>query len=201
MNWDKINKVHPFLIWLFWLNLGASLSFLVFLDYYWFSNFSEAALTILMGMLLFCMSSLFLPVYVVVAASAIQATFIPAIVSICLVIPLTIFLAYKFRTFWAQMLIGAGSVYLSLIIFSVMFTVAFDRAIEEQIEQQKIECVVAKSTFIEMVKTYARTGFDNYHAIAIKDGRGYLWSFRTMDFTDEWRDYSSYNCVTNKFQY
>jgi hypothetical protein len=84
-----------------------------------------------------------------------------------------------------QILIGVGSVYVSLAVFSLMFTAAFDREIEDLIDQNKINCIVDRSTFIEMVKIYGGNGYDNYYAKVAKNGDVYLWSFETMSFQDK----------------
>jgi hypothetical protein len=167
----------------FWMNLGASLLAVAF------AGLSDLNAIDLAMWPLFIILCFIYPFFLFLEAVSIPSISIYVLIAVSFVTPFTVFLALKFRSFWMRMLIGAGAVYLTLAVFSIMFMPEFKKAVAIEVDRQNVECVYFVPTFTHLLKNYVRGGGTSYaHVFALKGGSKYLWSFEAMAFVDVWEE-------------
>jgi len=164
---------------LFYMNLCAVIAFLPFN-----SNFDD-----LFSLAIETLGSVFLFSWV---AQVLFELFSPmfgyfGILTIFIVVPIAIGAAVKFKSRPVRVLIGVVAMYFSILIFGFMFMNKFNQDMAADNKLQIFECIL-KSSFTEVLVNSGKYYIQQPHALAIKDGDAYLWSFRSLSFAEKYEE-------------
>jgi hypothetical protein len=167
---------------MFWLNLGASLSFFAFVELPGIEDIYVPMLPLLVVMFFLMPSLLFLELL----HSTLFSWY--ALTAGGIVSPMVVILAYKFRANWARLVIGMVTVFFTLFIFSLSFMDTFEKAVAKDVKRQKIDCIYVMPSFKQLVTRHINSPGGYAYVFALKDGSKYLWSFEAMAFVDIWEE-------------